>query len=68
VVVLVHQVPGVAKPVNLLDYLGEDVRKSMSIGIVVKDIFAPVTASGNMIETVGKFEVNEARHGQGKMG
>jgi hypothetical protein len=68
VVVLVHQAPGVAKPINLLDYLGEDVRKSMSIGIVVKDIIAPVTASGNMIETVGKFEVNEARHGQGRMG
>jgi hypothetical protein len=68
VVVLVHQASGVAKPVNLLDYLGEDVQKSMSIGIVVEDIFAPVTASGDMIESVGKFDANEARHGQERMG
>jgi hypothetical protein len=66
--VVVHQAPGVAKPVNLLDYLGEDVQLSMSIGIVVEDIFAPVTASGDMIESVGKFDANEARHGQGRVG
>lgn len=42
---VVHQASDLTKPVKLLDYLGEDVQKSMSIGIVVEDIFAPVTAS-----------------------
>jgi hypothetical protein len=44
VVVVVHQAPGVVQPVELFDYLGVDVRKRISTGIVVEDIFAPVTA------------------------
>ncbi len=44
VLVVVHQAPGVAQPVELFDYLGVDVQKRISIGIVVEDIFAPVTA------------------------
>ena len=43
-VAVVHQAPGVVQPVELFDYLGVDVQKRISIGIVVEDIFAPVTA------------------------
>ena len=43
-VVVVRQAPGVVQPVELFDYLGVDVQKRISIGIVVEDIFAPVTA------------------------
>lgn len=64
----VDQAPGVAQPVELLDYLGEDVPNSMLIGIVVEAFFTPVTASGDTIERVGTFDANEARHGQGRMG
>jgi len=42
VAVVVHQAPGVAQPVELPDYVGEDVQKSMSIGIAVEEVFAPL--------------------------
>jgi len=43
-VAVVHHAPGVVQPVELFDYLAVDVQKRISIGIVVEEIFAPVTA------------------------
>jgi hypothetical protein len=43
-VVVVQQTPRVAQPVELLDYLGKDIQKGLPINIIIKDIFAPVTA------------------------
>lgn len=62
---VVHRAPGVAQPVKPFDYLSVQVQKTISIGIVVEDIFSLVTARGDTIERVKKFDADRARHGTG---
>ena len=62
-VVVVHQTPGIAEPVELVDDLTQCLEKSLPIQVVVKNVFAPIASGGDVIERIGKFNTEGARHG-----
>src|SRR5579859_1424106 len=62
-VVVVHQAPGIAQPVELPDHLAEDAQKALPVGVVLEDVLAPVAARGDVIERVGEFDADWTRHG-----
>ena len=59
-VVVVHQTLRVAQPVELLDYLGEDIQKGVPVGIIIEDVFAPVSARGNVVQRAWKHDPDGA--------
>jgi hypothetical protein len=63
VVVVIHQTPGVAKPVELRDDLLQCLQKRPTILIVFKNIFPPITTCGDVIKGVREFYADRARHG-----
>jgi hypothetical protein len=59
-VVVVHQTPRIAQPVELLCYLGKDIQKGLPIKIAIEDVFAPVSARGDVVQRVWKFDPDGA--------
>ena len=61
-VVIVHQAPGVTHPVELRDHLPQSFQEQLAVFLVFEDIFATVTARGDLIESVGEFYAEGAGH------
>ena len=59
-IMVVHQAPGVTHPVELPDHLPQRFEEQLAIFVVLEDIFATVTARGDMIESVGEFDAGGA--------
>lgn len=60
VVMVVHQTPRMACPVELGDDFFQSLQKHLPVLIVLKNILAPVTARGNMVESIGKLNADWA--------
>jgi hypothetical protein len=56
VVVVAHQTPCVAHPVEVAHHRPEDVEKGAPVFVVIVDRFAPVAPCGNVVERTGEFD------------
>lgn len=63
VVVVLHQAVGVASPTGSTADGGEDVEPLLPVGVVGKDLFPPVAATGDMIKGMGVFNAKWSGHG-----
>jgi hypothetical protein len=63
-VVVIHQAPGVAHPVEAGTGIGEDVQPKQAVGIVVVDVFTAVATRGDVVESAGKFNAQRSGHAQ----
>ena len=50
--------PGASLAIELLDNLGEDFQKGVPIGILFRDILAPVTVCGDVMQGVRQFDAH----------
>ncbi len=61
-VVIGHLAPGVDRPVVALADLRQDVEPDLPVGIVQINIFPPITARRDMVQTTGEFQSERTRH------
>ena len=61
-IMVVHQAPGITHPVELSDHLAQGFEEQLAIFVVLENIFATVTARGDVIESVGEFDAEGAGH------
>lgn len=55
-VVVVHQTPGVAKPVEVSDDLREGDQKNARVFVALEDVLASITPRGDVVERVRKID------------
>src|SRR4030067_1024116 len=63
VVVIIHEAPGMTYPVELCNDLLQSSQKRLPVLVVLKNVFAPVPARGDVVERIGKFYADGAGHG-----
>ena len=59
-VMVVHQAPGMAKPIELLDRLRQRLQKDSPILVILENGFTPVATRGDVIQGVGEFDADGA--------
>src|SRR3990172_8380220 len=64
VVVVIHQAPGMAYPVESGNDLSEGREEQQTVLVVLKDIFLPIPARSDVIERIGKFQAEGAGHNE----
>jgi len=62
VVVVVHQAPRMADPVESLAGLGEDFQPDQTVGIIKENGLAPVATRSHVIKPAGQFKSKGSRH------
>ena len=62
VVVVHHQTIGVARPLEAIESLAQEIQKLAVVPIVVKDPLASVSARGDMIDGAGKLNAQWSCH------
>lgn len=62
-VVVVHQAPRMADPVESLAGLGKYFQPSLTVGVIKKYILTPVATRSYVIKPAGQFKSKRSRHG-----
>jgi hypothetical protein len=57
-----HQAKGVHLPGSLGARLGERGQEALAIGVIAKDVLAPVTAAEHVINRTGELQTEFTRH------